>query len=428
MSRRRKKEEKKKKRSVLKAFLIIITILVIGVGGFVGYSVYKNGWGLGGLLATMKGHNEETRKNMPELKMLILGVSTDLDSQLTDTIIVASYNPNTQKANLLSIPRDTYTGENTKRAVAAKKINALYNMTKDPQETLDAVNKITGLEIENYVIVRTEALIELVDAIGGVQFNVPIDMYYTDKTQNLTINLKAGEQLIDGDKAEQLLRFRHNNNGTSYPTEYGDNDFGRMRTQRDFITATLKQTLKPGNIFKVKQILEIADKNVETNMSFDYISDYLPYAVEFNSENLVTATLPGTTPNFNQTNGVSIFVADDEEAKALVQSMFFGVKEETEEASIETVASEIKIELLNGTGDTSKLAEAKTLLEEAGYNVSKTGKSSTMSKTVITNKKNVDADTLKKIKSTLGNGEITTNKLSGSSVDVTIIIGKDFIK
>ena len=70
-----------------------------------------------------------------------------------------------------------------------------------------------------------------------------------------------------------------------------------MRTQRDFISALLKQTLKPGNIFKLGEILEIAHKNVETNLELSYIKDYIPYAVEFNTDNLQTATLPGTTPD-----------------------------------------------------------------------------------------------------------------------------------
>ena len=200
----------------------------------------KNGGGLSGMLATAVGHDENTKKNLKEIRVLLLGVSTDLDSKLTDTIMVASYNPNTQKANLLSIPRDTFIGKNVSKATGAQKINALYNIYRDPQKTLDAVNEITGLDIKYYALVETEALIELVDAIGGVEFNVPKNMNYDDKTQDLHIHLTAGTQMIDGEKAEQLLRYRHDNDGSSYSYEYGDNDLGRMRTQRDFIAATLK--------------------------------------------------------------------------------------------------------------------------------------------------------------------------------------------
>ena len=450
-----KTKKKRKMKTWKKVLLFIIIILLIGIGWFT-YKTIKNGGGLSGMLATVVGHDENTKKDLKEIKVLILGVSTDLDSSLTDTIMVASYNPNTQKANLLSIPRDTFTGKNTKKAVAAQKINALYNINKTPEKTLAAVNELTGLDIKYYVVVKTEALIKLVDAIGGVTFNVPIDMKYDDPTQDLHIDLKAGEQLIDGNKAEQLLRWRHSNNikgvgMTTYPSEYGNDDFGRMRTQRDFIIATLKQTLKPSNIFKIGQILEIAHKNVETNLELSYVKDYIPYAVEFDTENIKSATLPGTTPDVKDTNGVSIFVADKTASKELIQSMFYEDEQNEDEnttsnnttsnsiasnttsknstvnnTTSSTSSKEITVELLNGSGDKGKVTEAKRLLEDAGYKVKKTGNTSTIAKTVITNKKSITDENLKSIKDILGVGNISTNKSSTSLVDVSIIIGKDF--
>lgn len=434
-----KTNKKRKNKTWKKVLLVIIILLLIGIGWFT-YRTIKNGGGLSGMLATVVGHDQNTKKDLKEIKVLILGISTDLDSELTDTIMVASYNPNTQKANLLSIPRDTFTGKNTKRAVSSQKINSLYNINKTPEKTLTAVNELTGLDIKYYVVVKTEALIKLVDAIGGVTFNVPINMKYDDTLQDLHIDLKAGEQLIDGNKAEQLLRFRHNNyqkgvGMTSYPSEYGDNDFGRMRTQRDFIIATLKQTLKPSNIFKIGQILEIANKNVETNLELSFIKDYVPYAVEFDTENIKSATLPGTTPDVKDTNGVSIFVADKTASKELIQSMFYEdeANENNDENTVAnttttntTTSKEITVELLNGSGDKSKAEKAKKLLENAGYKVKKTGSTSTIAKTVITNKKDVTDDNLRGIKETLGTGNISTNKSSTSLVDVSIIIGKDF--
>ena len=444
---RNRRKTKAKKSTGKKILIGILIVLLLGIAWFT-YRTNKNGWGLSGMLATVVGHDENTKKNLSEIKVLILGVSTDLDSQLTDTIMVASYNPNTQKANLLSIPRDSYTGKNTAKATASLKINALYNIEKTPEKTLKAVNEITGLDIKYYVIVKTEALIQLVDAIGGVEFNVPIDMKYDDPTQDLHIDLKAGTQKLDGEKAEQVLRFRHSNPDkitgqmSTYPSEYGNDDFGRMRTQRDFISALLKQTLKPGNIFKLGEILEIAHKNVETNLELSYIKDYIPYAVEFNTDNLQTATLPGTTPDMKDTNNVSIFVINKKLSTELIQSMFYvDYTEETENNTItnslnttsNSISStttvkddELKIELINGSGNTSKLEEAKTKLEEAGFTVKKTGKTSTISKTVITNKKNATDEQLKNIKQVLNAGSISTNKQASSQVDVTIVIGEDF--
>ena len=439
-----KKKDRKNKKVWKKVLLVIIIILLIGIGWFT-YRTIRNGGGLGGMLATVVGHDENTKKDLKELKVLLLGVSTDTDAELTDTIMVASYDPNTQKANLLSIPRDTFTGKNTKKAVASQKINSLYNIEKTPEKTLKAVNELTGLDIKYYVVVKTEALIKLVDAIGGVKFNVPMRMKYTDTSQDLYIDLKEGEQVLDGNKAEQLLRFRHNDyqkgiGQTSYPSEYGDNDFGRMRTQRDFIIATLKQTLKPSNIFKIGQILEIANENVNTNIELSFIKDYVPYAVELDTENITSATLPGTTPDISSTNGVSIFVADKTETKKLIQSMFNTDSEEDDGTNTvlnstantvnttdtEQTADDITIELLNGSGDSSKLEKAKKLLEEAGYDVKKTGKSSSSSQTFITNKKDVTDENLKSIKRVLGKGNISTDKRATSKADVTIIIGKDF--
>ena len=434
--------KKRKKKIGKKVLIFIIIILLLGIGWFT-YRTIRNGGGISGMLATVVGHNENTKKDLKEIKVLILGVSTDTDAELTDTIMIASYNPNTQQANLLSIPRDTFTGKNPKKAVASQKINSLYNINKTPDKTLAAVNELTGLDIKYYVVVKTEALIKLVDAIGGVKFNVPMRMKYTDTSQNLVIDLEEGEQLIDGNKAEQLLRFRHNDyqkgvGMTSYPSEYGDNDFGRMRTQRDFIIATLKQTLKPSNIFKIGQILEIANENVDTNLELSFVKDYIPYAVELDTENITSATLPGTTPDVSTTNGVSVFVADKKASKELIQSMFYAdVTEENEDNTISNnttsisttttqTAEDINIELLNGSGDNRKIEKAKKLLEEAGYNVKKTGKTSSIAQTIITNKKDVTDENLKNIKQVLGKGNISTNKSSTSLVDVTIIIGKDF--
>ena len=456
---KRRENKRRKKKSLKKVWLIILFILIIATGWFT-YRTYKNGGGLSGMLATVVGHDESTKKSLKEIKVLILGVSTDLDSELTDTIMVASYNPNTQKANLLSIPRDTYTGKNKSRATASQKINSLYNINKNPQKTLEAVNKLTGLDIQNYIIVKTEALIEVVNAIGGVEFDVPIDMKYDDPTQDLHIDLKAGLQKLDGNKAEQLLRWRHSNskNGvmTTYPSEYGNDDFGRMRTQRDFIVATMKQTLKPGNIFKIGQLLEIANKNVETNIELSLAKDYVPYAVEFNTDEIRTAVLPGTTPDMKETNNVSVFVVDKTATKELINSMFF--EEENSDSknnttnsiennsisnsstnstnsttnstsnktSTNTKSSQITIELLNGSGDKNKLSEAKKQLEDAGFTVKKTGSTTAISKTIITNKKGISDDNLKQIKEALGTGSISTNKSSTSIVDVTVVIGKDF--
>ena len=423
-----KARNKKKKRKTLRIVLLVILLIILIAGGVFAYRVYKNGWGLSGMLATVVGHNENTKKELQELKVLVLGISTDQEGvELTDTIMVASYNPNTQKASLLSIPRDTYVGTNPAKATAYQKINSLYGRKHRPDETLEAVNDITNLGIQYYVVVRTEALIELVNAIGGVTFYVPMDMNYDDTNQDLHIHLKEGEQLLDGEKAEQLVRFRHNNNGTSYPVEYGDNDLGRMRTQREFIMATIKQTAKPENIFKIGQILEVAEKNIETNIDFNVAKDYIPYVVEFDTANMITNTLPGESTNKNS-SGTWIFVHDEEETEELIQEMFYDRDlEQTTEDEEETVSkADITLEVLNGSGDSSNLDKVVEELEGAGYEVDRKGTTNSTAKTTIINKKDVADTILTNIKQTIGAGTISDSASSSSKVDVTIVIGKDY--
>ena len=423
-----KARNKKKKRKTLRIVLLVILLIILIAGGVFAYRVYKNGWGLSGMLATVVGHNENTKKELQELKVLVLGISTDQEGvELTDTIMVASYNPNTQKASLLSIPRDTYVGTNPAKATAYQKINSLYGRKHRPDETLEAVNDITNLGIQYYVVVRTEALIELVNAIGGVTFYVPMDMNYDDTNQDLHIHLKEGEQLLDGEKAEQLVRFRHNNNGTSYPVEYGDNDLGRMRTQREFIMATIKQTAKPENIFKIGQILEVAEKNIETNIDFNVAKDYIPYVVEFDTANMITNTLPGESTNKNS-SGTWIFVHDEEKTEELIQEMFYDRDlEQTTEDEEETVSkADITLEVLNGSGDSSNLDKVVEELEGAGYEVDRKGTTNSTAKTTIINKKDVADTILTNIKQTIGAGTISDSASSSSKVDVTIVIGKDY--
>ena len=445
-----KNKKPKKKNKKLRIILLVILLVLIIAGGVFAYKTYKNGGGLGGMLATVAGHDENTKKNLGTFQVLLMGVSTDQAGvNLTDTIMIASYDPNKQEAVLISVPRDSYTGTNTKKAIAAKKINALYNVSGDPQETLDAVNNLTGLDIKYYAIIKTEALIELVNAIGPIEYNVPINMDYDDVTQDLHIHLKAGVQQIDGKKAEHLLRFRHNNNGTSYPSEYGDNDIGRMRTQREFITAVISQTVKLENITKLGAILDVANRNLITNIDFKTLKDYLPYAVEFNTQNLKTASLPGSVPDLRKTNNVSIFVVDKEETQALMQELFY--KEEGQEGDNTTTnntinntvnnttnttannsktkqktKSEIKIEILNGSGDSKTLQNAIDNLKNKGYNVTKTGTTNSTSKTTIINKKGIQESTMQDIKTTLGVGTISDSEVNSSKVDITIILGKDY--
>ena len=459
--RRNKREEEnvegkpKKKSGILKKIFIFLLIVLLAIIGFIVYKVQANGGGLQGLLLTVVGHDQETVEELDPIQVLVMGVSTDNGGKLTDTIMVASYNPKTQSASLLSIPRDTFVGKSESTASAYDKINALYQ--KSPERTLEAVNSITGLDVKYYVVIDNQALIKLVDLIDGVEFEVPIDMDYDDKTQNLHIHLDKGLQTIDGEKAEQLLRFRHNNNGTSYPAEYGDNDIGRMKTQRNFIIATIKQTLKAENLLKIKGIIDIAYEYIETNLDLSIIKDYVPYAVNINPDNIKSASLPGTPKSMGPSN-LSFYKLDEEATKEVLEELYGSDEENSVDSSennetdnnnensntsantnttsdnnenttsnvTKTEASEIKIELINGSGSSSILTEVKKDLTAKGYKISKTSTTTSTSKTTIINKTDVDEKFENDIKDILGVGNISSSSVSSSQVDITIIIGKDY--
>ena len=463
-----KDEMNKKKhpilKGILKIFLIIIILIVLFVGGFIGYSTFKNGWGFQGMIKTMVGSTVKNPDELGNLQVLILGVSEDILTPLTDTIMVASYNPASQKATLLSIPRDTFVGTSKLRADSYDKINAIYQ--KDgPEGTLKKVNALTGLDLKYYVVISNNALVELVDEIGGVEFDVPINMYYTSKKQGLYINLKKGKQKLNGEQAEGLVRFRKSNSNTTYPAEYGNDDFGRMRTQRDFIKAVAKQTLKAKNITKIGDLIDIVKRNVKTNIKdWNQIKEYIPYVVEFDTDNLQSENIPGDSTRIPAGTGLWFFLADEKKTEELVEELFKNekTKDETEEdgtdtnnssnstatssktntssnsanatSSTKTTSdlqkdkqdkSKIKVEILNGSGDSNLLTKATKALKNEGYNVYKTGKTSTTQVTTIINKANLSEETTSNLKSTLGTGVISSSSRA-SKVDVTIILGKDY--
>lgn len=291
--------------------MLIIIVLVILAGTIYGIALAKyDGNVKSALLSFVSNFTEEVETRY----VLVLGVSEDISAELTDTIILGGYNPMTQKAFMVSIPRDTFVGASKTRATAFDKINAKYQ--KGVDQTIEAVENLTNIEIDNYIVVKNSMLIEIVDLIGGVQFDVPIDMKYDDPSQDLHINLKKGLQTIDGDKAEQLLRFRHNNNGTSYPASYGDNDFGRMRTTREFMKATVKQTITVKNIPKIKDIINTVSDNLVTDLSKEDMIAYAVKLAEFNTDNLKSEVIPGESKMINR---ISFFEAYENQTLDLLE-------------------------------------------------------------------------------------------------------------
>ena len=455
-----KREAKKEKKALKKKgvrgvirgffkwiFISLFLIILVFTTDFL-YRAYRNGWGLSGFLAAAVGHDEYTLKNLKPLRVLVLGISDANQGSdeppyyLSDTIMIMEYDPKTQRASLMSISRDTYVGRQSPESASMNylqsyKINSVFRNMTNIDEAVERISDITGIEIENYIILDTKALVKFVDLIGGVDYNVPIDMKYTDEGQNLYIDLKAGMQKIDGKKAEQLLRFRHNDDNTSYDSEYGDNDIGRMRTQREFIVEMVKQAAIPGNIFKLQSVLDIIKEDVTSNVDFNLLKDYIPYAVKFESENLRTAMLPVSTGTYNN---VSIATVSKYQATEIIKVLFPEEKieelpegeegqileEEPEIIEEEFNPAEITISITNSSGVEENLEKISTKLKEKGFNVVKERSSkSTTTTTTITNRTNKPNNASRLIKDIIGRGSITIG-YDNMGADYTIIIGEDY--
>lgn len=323
---------KKKKKGIGKKILLIIIFILLAIGVIFGYKVYKNGGGTKGLLMTAIGHDKDTVLSLDKMYCLILGKSQNL----TDTLILASYDPKDQSAAMLSIPRDTFIGDNTKKARPGNKLNSFYSNGSTPEKTIEAINKVTGLNLKYYILIDTKALKELVNIVGDVEFNVPIDMDYDDETQDLHIHLKEGLQKLNGDKVEQVVRFRHNNDGSTYSYKYGIEDYGRMKTQRELIKTVLKQTIQFKNIKEIGKIMDLAKDYVQTNMEFSNLKDYIPYIVNLDVDSIQAEQLPGES---KMLNGIWFFLNDKEETKEVVDRLFRNVESNQEQNTITNTAN-----------------------------------------------------------------------------------------
>ena len=210
-----------------------------------------------------------------------------------------------------------------------------------------------------------------------------------------------------------------------------------MKTQREFIKAVLNQTMKASNLTKINQLLDIAKNEVETNLSWDVIKDYIPALLEFNAENLRTGQLPGSA---QYCNNLSFIIVNEAEAKLVVEDLFLKEPEENAEggnnidanvtegidrAEQEKPNSQISLEVLNGTGVNSKLTTVVTQLQNQGYKVSKKGTTNITKKTVIIDRRSNSTKVQSAIKSLLGVGRIETGE-DTNGVDFTIIIGQDY--
>lgn len=247
------------------------------------------------------------------INVLLIG----LEGTRSDTIMLASYDRKSKKANLISIPRDTYyPREEYYKYSDIQKINAIYGVEEDGLNSLvKAVEDLTGLPIDNYATVDYDGVRAAVNAIGGVEVDVPFHMRYTDpySTPPLDINIPAGKQIIYGDKAMEFLRFRK----TNYEGYYGyyNGDLGRVEVQQKFIKSAIDKALS----LKLPSVISAVYPHVKTDLTLTDLLGLAKDAIGFSVDNLETVTLPGTD---KMLGGLSFYIADGEEMIKLVYDIY----------------------------------------------------------------------------------------------------------
>ena len=214
----------------------------------------------------------------------ILVSGMDDGNGLNDTNILVAVDAANNYIYGVSIPRDSKAVWDSK----SHKINAVYN-AGGMEKLADVVSDQLGIPVDYTVLVDLQGFEALVDAIGGVDFYIPIDMDYDDPYQDLSIHFTKGMRRLYGADAMKVVRFRHNNDGTGY----GSEDIGRMQTQQNFLKAIAKQTLTLSNVDKLDSFVKIFQKYVETDLSLGNLLWLGKEAIEIGTDSIDFSTLPG---------------------------------------------------------------------------------------------------------------------------------------
>ena len=261
----------------------------------------------------------------------------------TDTMILLTYDTVNKKMYGLSLPRDTMVNVST----TSKRLNAVYNYNKGKDKSTQVKNGMaalkkdvshqTGITPDFYVIVEGEANGKLVDAVGGVEFDVPFDMDYDDPTpgQDLHIHQKAGLRLLSGDDAMQVIRHRKNNDGS-----HSRGDVGRLVIQQDFLKAAAKKCLQPATFLKLPALVEIFAENVKTDLSVGNILAFAELAKGMEPETGVSFSTAPLGDSFSY-KGAALVTLDETELLKVINSGLNPYEKEITAADLEGIMEEL---------------------------------------------------------------------------------------
>ena len=324
--------------------------------------------------------NSENKSNLSttisdkKINVAILG--TDADEIHSDVNIVVSFDTETGEASFVSVPRDTQvfmsesmmlemqnsgrsdyipTKYGTKGECKLCELYAYAGPEKNNEYVVQTIEKLLDVDIDHYIQINLTAFKEIVDAVGGVDMYVPTDMYWDMRDNGgPLINLKEGQQHLDGDKAEQLVRFRKG---------YAQQDVGRVNTQQDFILALISKILDSENVVgDLTKTINAVYKYVTTDISLSDCISYLKYIPLVDITKISMETIPGEAQN--------MFIPDLEEIKVMSDRVFRGIIQEPEETTPED-SKQYSIEVSNGGNIMGYAAKTQERLNGLGYNVTK---------------------------------------------------------
>ncbi len=228
--------------------------------------------------------------------IMIMGVDErDDDVGRSDTLMVASIDPKKNQASLLSVPRDTRVKI---KGHGFDKINAAYAYGKE-RLTQDTVENLLGVNIDHYIIINTKSFAKIIDALGGIDIDVPKRMYYEDPWDDdggLIIDFRPGMQHMDGAKAITYVRYRDE-----------EGDLGRIRRQQDFIKACLDKMVSPAIIPKLPTIIREVMDSIQTDLSFRQLLEFAGTLKESKQNGLKTDMVPGRPLYID---GISYWIPD----------------------------------------------------------------------------------------------------------------------
>ena len=253
----------------------------------------------------VKDYIQVTEEPVPDtINGLLIGF--DRTHGLTDVIMVGHIDPKNNQVQVISIPRDLeiyFTEDafkeikknNPNNRILHEKINNIYSLIGWDEAALKDIRSIaeviTGLEMDYMMTLDIDGFKDVVDAVGGVEFFVPQDMYYRDPAQDLLIDLDEGLQILDGDKAEQLVRYRKG---------YARGDLQRIEVQQDFVSALVDQVIRKSDFNEIQQLLTTGYNMIDTDFGLVVMLEYAEFFFNLEIEHILAEGNMITIPSWGE--------------------------------------------------------------------------------------------------------------------------------